>query len=206
MAKANPPTYSVHPAVTHTQAIAGNLVQNTGRSLPAWLALVAKQKLADAKAIRQWLKDQHGLGGSTCMVIADAASAGSDWCSAEAYLRVAPVYVENLFAGPKAGLRPLYEELLGIGLKLGKDVKISPCKTFVPLYRKHVFAQLKPSTRTRLDLGLALGDLKAGGRLIDTGGFAKKDRITHRIAIAAAADIDAETKQWLAKAYALDAA
>ena len=197
--------YKVHPAVAHAQAMVGNLAETTGRALPAWLQLLAKQKLADAKAIRQWLKEQHGLGISSCAVIADAATQGIDSLSAEAYLRAAPVYVDKLFAGPKAGLRPLYEELLGSALQLGKDVTISPCKTFVPLYRKHVFAQLKPSTRTRLDLGLALGGLKAEGRLIDTGGFAKKDRITHRIAIASAADVDAETRKWLARAYTLDA-
>ena len=205
MAKAKPLHYAVHPAVAHAQAMVENLAETTGRALPAWLQLLAKQKLADAKAIRQWLKDQHGLGMSSCMVIADAATQGIESLSAEAYLRAAPVYVDKLFAGPKAGLRPLYEALLGIALQLGQDVKVSPGKSFVPLYRKHVFAQLKPSTATRLDLGLALGGQKAEGRLIDTGGFAKKDRITHRIAVASAADIDAETRQWLARAYALDA-
>lgn len=41
-----------------------------------------------------------------------------------------------------------------------------------------MFAQIKPTTQTRIDLGFALKDMKATGRLIDTGGFAKKDRIT----------------------------
>jgi hypothetical protein len=205
MLKAKPVAYSVHPAVSHAQAMAANLSKSSGRSLAEWLALVAGQKLADAKAIRHCLKEAHGLGLSSCMLIADAATEGEDSLSAEAYLRAAPVYVDQLFAGPKAALRPLYEELLGLSLKLGQDVKVSPCKSFVPLYRQHVFAQLKPGTRTRLDLGLALGGLKAKGRLLDTGGFARKDRITHRIAIAAAADIDAETRDWLARAYDEDA-
>jgi len=205
MVKAKPIVYSVHPAVSHAQAMVENLAKSSGRPLAQWLELVSTQKLADAKAIRHWLKDAHGLGMSSCMLIADAAIEGADSLSAKAYLRAAPGYVEALFAGPKAALRPLYEELLGIGLKLGRDVKLSPCKTFVPLYRKHVFAQLKPATRSRLDLGLALGGLKASGRLIDTGGFAKKDRITHRIAICGPADIDAETRSWLARAYSADA-
>src|SRR5262249_53117031 len=114
-------------------------------------------------------------------------------------------YVEEMFAGAKAGLRPLYDELLELCLKLGKDVKACPCQTIVPIYRAHVIAQLKPSTRTRLDLGFALGPTKASGRLIDTGGFAKKDRITHRIPIESRADIDVEAKRWLATAYAMDA-
>ncbi len=129
------------------------------------------------------------------MLIAEAATGGADSLGAEGYLRAAPGYVEALFAGPKAALRPLYEELVDLALRLGRDVKLSPTRTMVPLYRQHVFAQLKLATRTRLDLGLALGALKAKGRLIDTGGYAKKDRITHRIAIASATDIDAETQE-----------
>jgi hypothetical protein len=67
-----------------------------------------------------------------------------------------------------------------------------------------VIAQLKPSTQTRLDFGRALKDTKATGRLIDTGGFAKKDRITHRIAITSLKDIDGEVLKWLKKAYTMD--
>src|SRR5262249_51574075 len=122
----------------------------------------------------------------------------------EVYLQEAVGWVEAMFAGPKAALKPLYEELLQAGLKLGKDVKVCPCQTIVPLYRNHVFAQIKPTTRTRIDLGLALKDTKPTKRLLDTGGRAKGDRITHRLAITAAADIDGEVERWLETAYDLD--
>ena len=105
----------------------------------------------------------------------------------------------------KPALRPIYEALLAAGLKLGKDVRVCPCQTFVPLYRNHVFAQIKPSTRTRIDFGLALKDTKTPKRLIDTGGFAKKDRITRRIEISSVDDIDAEVLRWMKTAYDMDA-
>jgi len=41
-------------------------------------------------------------------------------------------------------------------------------------------------------------------RLIDPGGFAKRDRITHKIEITKESDIDADMKTWLAKAYELE--
>src|SRR5215813_14531685 len=110
-----------------------------------------------------------------------------------------------MFAGSKAGLLPVYDALLKLGLSVGKDVKACPCQTIVPLYRKHVFAQIKPTTRTRIDFGFALGGMKGDGRLVETGGFAKKDRITHRIGISSLADIDDEVKRWLKVAYDLDA-
>ena len=46
--------------------------------------------------------------------------------------------------------------------------------------------------------------MKTPARLLDTGGFAKKDRITRRIAIASVAEIDAEVERWLRKAYGMD--
>ncbi len=109
-----------------------------------------------------------------------------------------------MFSGSKFKMRPIYDALLKLGLKVGRYAKACPCQTIVPLYRKHVFAQIKPTTRTRIDLGFALGDMKANGRLIDTGGFAKKDRITHRIPIESVRDIDDEVKHWLKVAYDRD--
>ena len=86
-------------------------------------------------------------------------------------------------------------------------MKVCPCKTIVPLYREHVFAQIKPTTNSRVDLGFALTHYKGKlpKRLIDTGGLVKKDCITHRIELTSAGDIDAEVKKWLKTAFDLDA-
>ena len=101
-------------------------------------------------------------------------------------------------------MRPLYDQLLRLALSLGKDVKACPGKTIVSLYRNHVFAQIKPSTNTRIDFGFALGNMKTPKRLIDTGGYEKKDRITRRIEVKSMTDIDDELKTWLKKAYEMD--
>jgi hypothetical protein len=47
--------------------------------------------------------------------------------------------------------------------------------------------------------------MKAKGRLIDTGGYAKKDRITHRIPIADVQEVDDEVARCLKTAYDLNA-
>lgn len=113
-------------------------------------------------------------------------------------------YIDSQYSGSKADLRPMYEKLINLAMKLGKDVRVVPGKTIVPIFRKNVIAQVKPATNTRIDLGLALGKQKATGRLIDTGGYAKGERITHRIPISTGADIDSEVRKWLDAAYALD--
>jgi len=198
--------YSVHPGVVMTQKWVAELKQKTGRSLDEWLRHIKKSGPKDEKDRSEWLKKEHGLGTNTAWWLAERADGqGLAAADPELYLREAEQHVEEMFSGAKAALRPTYDELLKIGFKLGKDVKVCPCQTIVPFYRNHVFAQIKPTTRTRIDLGFALGNTKPKGRLIDTGGFAKKDRITHRLPLTSVAEIDDEVKHWLKVAYDRDA-
>jgi Domain of unknown function (DUF5655)/Domain of unknown function (DUF4287) len=198
--------YSVHPGVAMVRKWIETLPEKTGRSLEEWMAFLKQNGPGEEAACRAWLKETFQLGTNTAWWLAERAQ-GKGWeeDSPEAYLRQAGIYVEEMFAGNKAGLRPIYDALLAVGLRTGREVKACPGKTIVPLYRNHVFAQLKPATRTRLDLGLALGEMPVPGRLIDTGGFAKKDRITHRIPISSLDEIDEEVRNWLKVAYDLDA-
>ena len=181
------------------------LKDKTGRSVDEWVKLIRKSGPPTEKERREWLKKEHGLGTNSAWWLAERAEGkGGEEDTPEGYLRAAEGYVEKQYTGPKAHLRPMYDALLKLGLSMGKDTKACPCTTIVPLYRKHVFAQIKPTTNSRVDLGFALGARKAEGRLIDTGGYAKEDRITHRIPISSLDEIDAEVKQWLRTAYEED--
>ena len=208
MAKAKSKTiYDVHPGVVMVQKWVAELKVKTGRTLEEWIALVKKDGPKDENGRREWLKTKHKFGINGAWWIAERADGkGGEEDTPEAYLKTAVRYVEEQYAGPKEKLRPIYDELLKLGKSLGDDVKACPCKTIVPLYRKHVFAQIKPTTNTRIDLGFALTLYKAKlpKRLIDTGGLAKKDRITHRIPVTSVKEIDGEVKKWLMTAYELD--
>jgi hypothetical protein len=212
MAKAreakSPHLYDVHPGVAMVQNCVAELKGKTGRSLEEWIALAKKEGPKEVKARREWLKTKHKLGTNSAWWISERVDGkGGEEDSPEAYLKTAVVYVEEQYAGAKEKLRPIYEELLELGKSLGADVKACPCKTMVPLYREHVLAQIKPTTNTRIDLGFALTHYKGKlpKRIIDTGGLAKKDRITHRIPIESVEEIDAEVKKWLKTAYDLNA-
>jgi hypothetical protein len=199
--------YDVHPGIEMVQKWVSELKAKTGRGLEEWIALVKKEGPKDEKARRDWLKTKHSFGTNGAWWIAERADGkGGEEDTPEAYLKTAVVYVEEQYAGAKETLRPIYEELLKLGKSLGDDVKACPCKTIVPLYRQHVFAQIKPTTNTRIDLGFALTQYKGKlpKRLIDSGGLARKDRITHRIPITSVKEIDGEVERWLMTAYELD--
>jgi hypothetical protein len=187
------------------QGIIARLEEKTGRNLEEWIALANESGLTDEKERVAWLKSEHGLGTNYAGWIMERSfGRGLESSDSKAYLAAAPKYVDTMFSGARADLLPIYDALLSLAFNLGKDIRVSPGKTVVPIYRKHVIAQIKPSTRTRIDFGLALGDAKPTDRLRKTGGLAKGDRITHAIGLSSVADVDAEAGNWLTKAYSLD--
>ena len=185
--------YSVHPGVAMMQKWVLELPAKTGHSIEEWIALVNAEGPATEKERRERLKEEHQLGTNSAWWIAERSfGRGEEESSPEAYLKAAEANVEAMFAGAKSGLRPVYDRLLKLGLSLGKDVKVCPCKTIIPLYRERVFAQIKPTTRTRIDLSFALGDLNGlggSGRLVANKNWKKGDRLTHLIAISGSAHI-----------------
>jgi hypothetical protein len=192
--------YTLHPGFKMEESSLTNLKERTGKTLEEWVRIVKKSGPPTERERIAWLKEAHGITTNYALWIAKRTDGGG----------IAATYdpdalVEEMFAGKKAGLLPIYERMLALAFGLGKDVKVSPGKTIVPFYRKHVFAQVKPTTNTRIDLGFALKDLEPSGKLISTGGFEKGDRITHRIPVASVAEIDTEVKKWLKHAYELDA-
>jgi hypothetical protein len=199
--------YDPHPGIAMVRNWIDTLKEKTGRDLDAWTALIKAKGPKDTKSRREWLKTEHKLGTNSAWWLVDHAEGKDDLEESDpkVYVARAGDYVDAMFSGSKAALRPLYDRLYELARSIGNDIKISPGKTIVPVYRKHVIAQIKPSTRTRIDFGLALKDTPATGRLIDTGGFAKKDRITHRIEITKLDDIDAFVEKWLRRAYEMDA-
>jgi len=196
--KAAESIYAEHPGMKMIATSMKNIVERTGKTLDEWAEIVLKQGPKTTKDRHAWLMQEHGFTTNYAWWVVERAE-GDDG-------KYRPDdYVEKMFAGPKAGLRPIYEALVKLAFSIGKDVTLTPCSTIVPIRRKRVIAQIKPSTKTRIDFGYALKDTPPTGRLVSTGGFEKGDRISHRIAITSLAEIDAEVKMWLKRAYEMDA-
>jgi predicted transport protein len=103
------------------------------------------------------------------------------------------------YSGEKANLKPLYDELIKQIKKFGKDVEISPKKTYVSLRRKKQFAIIQPSTKTRLDVGINLKNVDTTERLEKSGSF--NQMVSHRVRINSGDRVDSELIKWLNQAY-----
>lgn len=172
---------------------ARNIAAQTGASVEAWVERVKAKGFVKHGEMMGWLKAEHGLSHGHANFIAKQALAVPAEAAGEDG-------VSHLFAGPKTGLRPLYDALVAVATSLGDDVEVAPKKANVSLRRRKQFALLQPSTTTRLDLGLILKDRAPTSRLEASGSF--NAMFTHRVRLEQPSDIDAELKAWLGTAYA----
>ena len=117
-AKKSKTLYSVHPGVAMVQKWIKELPEKTGRSLDEWIELTRKSGPPTEKERRDWLKTEHKFGTNSAICIAERAEGkGTEDDTPEGYLEAAEQWVEAMFSGPKAALRPLYDDLLKIALR-----------------------------------------------------------------------------------------
>ena len=182
------------------RAVIANLPATTGRDFDAWIALIREQAIV-GQGMRKngevvnWLKREYGLGHSTAFILAAEALKPADYTPPTTEEIIAAQY-----AGVKAALRPIFERVLAIAQSLGGDVRIEPRQTYVAFARAKQFALIQPSTKTRVDLGLVLPDVEPSGRLAASTNFGSGS-INRRVALAVAAEVDAEIAGWLRQAY-----
>jgi hypothetical protein len=207
MTKTAPLAFDVHPGVAMVRKWADELPAKTGRTLDEWGRLVERQKFASKAVATDWLKAEYGLGTMTAGQVVEFAMGQQTWDGTpEIYLRNAAVYVQEMFAKGKEWQRPIFDEVVAFVRTLGPDVKVCPCKTIVPFYRTRVFGELKPATKTRLELSFALGEVADVGRLVRNPRAKGNDRLRHMVALTPDAGFDAACKKWLKAAYKADAA
>lgn len=167
----------------------------TGRSADAWIEALRAAGLGEASHAdrRAWLMEEGVNFNHTGAILwwmknGDAIRAGGD------------ELIDRQYAGGKAALRPVYERVAPLIMGLGDDVVRGLRGTYVSFARPKQFAIVQPSTRTRVDVGLRLPGVAAAQRVLEAGSFGSGS-ITHRVALAAPDDADAELEVWLRAAY-----
>lgn len=175
------------------------LEADTGKSFAQWVKLAGRTGLDKVTDLQRWVVDTHGLGSRNAWWVAQTALAGSS-----AAYDDPEILVDALYSKGRAPLRPLHEALVDEFLGLGDDVLVTACKTMVPVYRKFVFAELRPA-RAGVEVHLALGDVPAGTRLRASSKRGGDERLTRAVVVEHADDIDRELRSWFASAYAAGA-
>jgi hypothetical protein len=173
-----------------------NIEVNYGKPLDHWFAVIDESGLTKHNEIVAMLKSGHGLAHGAAHRVSLLARRRQD---GDAPAPSDPT--DALYAGAKAGLRPLHDALIDQIRALG-PFDIAAKKGYLSLRRRKQFAMVQPSTVSRIDLGLVLpATTPATGRLESAAKF--NALFTHRVRITAATDLDDELRHWLAVAYAL---
>jgi hypothetical protein len=170
-----------------------NILEKTGKPVAEWVKAVKKAGLEKHGQIVNFLKSEHGFGhGYAGLVAHEALKSSADHFDDQDL-------VAAKYAGPKADLKPIYDQVIKAVQGFGKDVELAPKKAYVSLRRKKQFALVQPSTKTRLDIGINIKGKAPKGRLEASGSF--NAMVSHRVRLESAADFDAEVKGWLKEAY-----
>ena len=172
-----------------------NIETTYGKPLEHWFAVIDASSLTKHNEVVTMLKSDHGLAHGAAHRVSLLARQRDHTDAA------ASDPADALYAGARAGLRPLHDALLGEIRALG-TFDIAAKKGYLSLRRRKQFAMLQPSTSSRIDLGLILlATTPTTGRLESAAKF--NALFTHRVRVSAATDIDDELRGWLAAAYAL---
>jgi len=172
-----------------------NMRERTGRSLEEWVALVEQTgpDPLDQKAVRTWLRDEHGVLQNSQWAIAMEAASRAGWT-----LPTADQYLDTHFAGPKAHLRPIYDAVAPAILDLGDDVTIEGRASYTTFVRGRQFALVAASTKARVDLGLRFRTEPDHPRLVAARNLGQ---CTHRVPLASPEEFTDDLLPLLRQAY-----
>jgi hypothetical protein len=170
-----------------------NIERRTGRSLADISAVIRSSGLVKHGEIRDMLKRDLGMGHGDANALIHASQqppgTGPDPTEDEV--------LAAIYAGPKAGLRPIHDKLMAAIRGFG-PFELAPKKGYVSLRRKKQFAMIGPPANTRVEVGLNVKDLPANQRLLELppGGMCP-----YKVKLTTAAEVDSELLAWIRRAY-----
>jgi hypothetical protein len=143
-----------------------NIQAKTGKTLAELSALVKASGLTKHGEIRAMLQKELGLGHGDANAVVHHALQSDGARAAIARGATADEVLDDIYAGPKAPLRPIHDKLMAAINQFG-DFEVAPKKGYVSLRRKKQFAMIGPATNTWVEVGLNMKGAKADERLIE---------------------------------------
>lgn len=168
-----------------------NVEADTGRTLADFTAEIRDLGLEKHGEIRTHFKEAHGLGHGNAnlltTLVREALAGGPP--PPEALL-------EAQYAGAKAHLRPILDEVWAIAESFGDDVESVIQKTGVSFRRRKQFALVQAPSSRRVQVGLNLPETPDDGRVSEVSGMC-----THRLDLTDAGEVDDAVAGWVRAAY-----
>lgn len=172
-----------------------NIQEKTGKTLEQLYAWLGSTGLAKHGQLRDAAKSGLGLGhgDANTLVTLFLRSTGAAAAPADN----ADDAVDDLYAGPKASLRPVHDRVMAVVDGCG-PYEIAPKKTYLSLRRKKQFAMVGPANKTQVEIGLNARDLTGGGRLVEQkpGGMCQ-----YKVRLGSPDEVDDELMGWIRAAY-----
>lgn len=168
-----------------------NIERDSGLTPAVVAAMMGDRGLEKHGQVVAMLKSDHGITHGNANLLA---------VKARELLAGGPASDDELlaaqYAGGKAHLRPVHDELVVAATELGDDVEVVVQKTGVSLRRAKQFALVRAASSRRVELGLNLPETPDDDRVREASGMC-----SHRVDLHEAADVDDEVTGWLHDAY-----
>ena len=174
-----------------------NIQAKTGKSLAQLGTIMKKSGLTKHGELRAMFIRELGLGYGDANALVHALLQSDGTRAAKAKAQTPDDVVDEIYAGQKAGLRPVHERLMA-AIKPFGPFEVLPKKGYLSLRRKKQFAMLGPVTKTRVEVGINMKGLPAGGRLV---ALPPGSMSNYKVGVADPAEVDAELIGWLRQAY-----
>lgn len=170
-----------------------NIQTKTGKTLEQLHAQIRASGKTKHTDIIAMLKSDLGLGHGD----ANALALLHKKTAAPAASVDATDPILEIYAGPKAELRPIHDKIMRALSKFG-EFEVAPKKGYVSLRRKKQFAMITPATKTRVEVGLNMKGVKVTARLqaLPAGGMCQ-----YKVNLGQVDEVDAELIAWIKQAY-----
>lgn len=174
-----------------------NIQTKTGKSLDELTLIVKKSGLSKHGEMREMLMRELGLGHGDANTLVHIVQQSDGTRAAEARELSADEVLDEIYAGPKAALRPIHERLMADIVKFG-EFETLPKKGYLSLRRKKQFTMVGPGSNTRMDVGINAKGLQADARLLEqpAGGMCN-----YKVKLTDAGEVDDELIAWIRQAY-----
>ncbi|MEM9545214.1 MAG: DUF5655 domain-containing protein [Bacteroidota bacterium] len=173
------------------EAIIRNLKEKTGKSVEEWIEVLKSEVIQDKKEIISFLKTKNGLGHFQAQKVFEHFNGKDNYADPT-------TFADTIFNTEKT--MDLYEFSKAKILEIAEDIRIQPCKTYIPFYRKNQFAILTKAKGDSIKLGLNLPQNHTNPRFSakPTNGSV---RINAYTVIQSKADFDEEIISTIQEAY-----